>query len=79
MAARIITRIELTPEARRRISELCEKQGMTQVAMISRVIEWVADQDEAIQHALLGQYPPEIAEDIAKLILKKLSAKKGRS
>ena len=76
---RIILLTELTPEARRRTSELCHKHGMTQLSLISQVIEWLADQDDAVRGAVLGQCQPEIAEDIAKLILKKMSAKKGRS
>ena len=57
MAARIIVRIELTPNAKSRLNELTDKAGMTQVAMLSRLVEWFANQSDMIQAAVLGQYP----------------------
>lgn len=75
MAARIIVRIELTPDAKSRLNELCKKAGMTQVALLSRLVEWFAGQNDMIQAAVLGQYPTELEADIAKLILKRLTEK----
>lgn len=75
MAARIIVRIELTPDAKSRLNELCKKAGMTQVALLSRLVEWFAGQNDMIQAAVLGQYPAELEADIAKLILKRLTEK----
>ena len=79
MAARIIVRIELTPAAKDRLNDLSDKAGMTQVAMLSRLVEWFANQPDIIQAAVMGHYPPEIQVDIAKLILKRLASggKKG--
>lgn len=74
MASRIIVRIELTPNAKDRLNELSDRAGMTQVAMLSRLVEWFANQSEMIQAAVMGHYPIDIQADIAKLILKKLAA-----
>jgi hypothetical protein len=79
MAARIIVRIELTPEAKSHVNELCKRAGMTQVAMISRMVEWFAGQSDMIQAAVLRQYPAELEADIAKLIIKRLSEKTSES
>ena len=76
MSSRIIVRIELTPDAKNRINDLSKKAGMTQVSMLSRLVEWFAGQSELIQAAVLGQYPAEIEADIARLILKRIAAKK---
>ena len=76
MAARIIVRIELTPNAKARLNELTDKAGMTQVAMLSRLVEWFANQSDMIQAAVLGQYPLEIQSEIARLILKRMQGKK---
>src|SRR5215212_876583 len=65
MAARIIVRIELTPNAKSRLNDLTDKAGMTQVAMMSRLVEWFANQSDMIQAAVLGQYPIEIQSEIA--------------
>jgi hypothetical protein len=74
MAARIIVRIELTPSAKGHLNELCDRAGMTQVAMLSRLVEWFAGESEMIQAAVLGQYPREIEADVAKIILKRMAA-----
>jgi len=75
MASRIIVRIELTPTAKERLNELSDRAGMTQVAMLSRLVEWFASQSELIQAAVMGHYPTEVESDIAKLILKKMASK----
>jgi hypothetical protein len=74
--ARIIVRIELTPRAKSSLNELTDKAGMTQVAMLSRLVEWFANQSDMIQAAVLGQYPLEIQDEIATLILKRMKGKK---
>jgi hypothetical protein len=72
MASRIIMRIELTPKAKEHLEQISERQGMTQVAMLSRVIEWYARQPEVIQRIIVGHMPPEIQRDVARLVLQKL-------
>jgi hypothetical protein len=76
MASRIIVRIELTPSAKEALNELTDKAGMTQVALLSRLVEWFSHQTDMIQAAVLGQYPSEIEADIAKLILKRMASGK---
>jgi len=73
MASRIIMRIELTPKAKEHLEQISERQGMTQVAMLSRVIEWYARQPEVIQRIIVGHMPPEIQRDVARLVLQKLT------
>jgi hypothetical protein len=77
MAARIIVRIELTPEAKSMLSVMCQKAGMTQVSLLSRLVEWFARQSDMIQAAVLGHYPPEVESEIARLILKHMANKKA--
>ncbi|HVT90663.1 MAG TPA: hypothetical protein VHD56_17540 [Tepidisphaeraceae bacterium] len=69
---RFIMRIELTGPAKQKLSTLSDKHGMTQVAMMSRLVEWYAQQDELIQAAVMGHYPSDIEPDVAKLILKRM-------
>jgi len=59
-----------------RLNDLTDKAGMTQVAMLSRLVEWFANQSDMIQAAVLGQYPLEIQSEIARLILKRMQGKK---
>lgn len=76
MATRYVVRLEVTKSAKERISLLSESSGMTQVALTSRLVEWFAHQPEIIQAAVLGKFPTEYQEDVAKLILKRMSGDK---
>jgi len=75
MAKRFIMRIELTGPAKKELSTLSDRHGMTQVAMMSRLVEWFAGQNELVQAAVLGRYPADIEPDVAKLILKRMTGK----
>ncbi|HVV71832.1 MAG TPA: hypothetical protein VHI52_10090 [Verrucomicrobiae bacterium] len=50
---RVVMRIELTPAAKAAFSEIAAKLGMTQVAISSRVVEWLVNQPVAVQLAIL--------------------------
>lgn len=52
--ARIIVHIELTPLAKDRLNELTDKAGMTQVALLSRLVEWFAGQSDDIKASVLS-------------------------
>ena len=75
MSSRIIVRIELTPKARDRLDESRHRAGMTQLSMLSRLVEWFADQPQVVQSAIMGHLPIDIEDDVAKLVLKHLADK----
>ncbi len=72
MAARIIVRIELTPPAKKALEQLTDKNGMTQVAMLSRLVEWLAHQSPTVQASVLRQHLSEDDADTARLIAKQM-------
>ena len=72
-ARRFIMRIELTKSAKDQLGVLANKHGMTQVALMSRLTEWFAEQSGTIQAAVLGHYPEEIRRDVARMILERMS------
>jgi hypothetical protein len=76
---RVIMRIELYPEAKQGLTELCDRLGMTQVAATSRVIEWFTTQSDVVQAAILGLYPKDIRPQLAELILRQMAAEKKKS
>jgi hypothetical protein len=78
MSKRFITRIELTVPTRTKLTDVSHSNGMTQVAVLSRLVQWFAAQPDTIQAAILGRYPAEVEQDIAKLILQKMANEKGR-
>jgi hypothetical protein len=67
-------RIELLSEAKEGLEGLCDRLGMTQVAATSRVVEWFTTQSDVVQAEILGLYPQEIRAEVAKMILKRMSA-----
>jgi hypothetical protein len=49
---------------------------MTQVSLMSRLVEWIAEQPPVIQAAILGMYPDDVRAELAKLILRHMQGKK---
>ncbi len=75
MASRIIVRIELTAPAKKAVETLTGKNGMTQVAMLSRLVEWFAKQPDAIRTSALSM-DPSASKAATGLIIKQMVAKK---
>ena len=73
---RVIMRIELSPPAMERFLGYSDSLGMTQVALSSRLVEWLSRQDDIIQAAVLGLYPEDIRAEIPSRFLKRLAAEK---
>lgn len=75
MASRHIMRIDLTSSAKKQLGTLHNRHGMTQVAMMSRILEWFDKQNETIQLGVLGRLPSDSKTDLPKLILKRMAGK----
>lgn len=73
MKKRAVFRIQLTSEAKKRLLDISDKLGVTQIAVTSKLTEWFAMQPETVQAAVLGLYPDVIKQDVAALILKKMA------
>lgn len=69
---RVIMRIELESEAQKRFAALPADRGMTQLAVTSRLVEWLCRQPVEIQSKVLGHVATEAGE-LPKLILKKMA------
>jgi hypothetical protein len=69
MPKRHIMRIELTGPAKKKLEELSDRHGMTQVAMMSRLVEFFASRNEQVQTAMVGYFPDEMRGQISQLIL----------
>lgn len=78
MPKRVIMRIELYPEAKDKLADMCDRLGMTQVAATSRLVEWFTSQSDVVQAAVLGLYPDDIAAEVATMILKRMAAEKKK-
>ena len=65
-------RIELYPESKKGLADLCDRLGMTQIAATSRIIEWFTTQSDVVQAAILGLYPHDIRAEVVEMILKRI-------
>jgi len=75
---RAIIRIQFDLDAKKALDELCERRGMTQIAVTSRLMKWFVLQDEAIQSAVLGGLSEQAVATLAKHVLEKI-AKEGKA
>jgi hypothetical protein len=72
MGQRIIVRAELMPRPKAWFDSIREVRGMTQIAAMSRLLEWYAEQPHAIQVLIMGQIPESIRDDVVRIALRKL-------
>jgi hypothetical protein len=69
MAQRAIIRLQLDMVAKQQLDKLCEKRGMTQIALLSRLLKWFGRQDEIIQASVLGLLSDEMLGELAPKLL----------
>jgi hypothetical protein len=68
-AKRAIIRLQLDVSAKHALDELCELRGMTQIAVLSRLVKWFATQDEIIQAAVLSLMSDQRLGELAHALL----------
>jgi antitoxin component of RelBE/YafQ-DinJ toxin-antitoxin module len=71
-ARRAIMRIQLDSGVKHELDALCDKRGMTQIAVMSRLVRWFVKQDDIIQTAVLQTLSQESMSRLAKQLLKHL-------
>ncbi len=68
-----VIRIAVTPSAKAVIVHWAESQGMTQIAVASRIYQWFSVQPEVVQRGVLGMFGDE-GPDIVKMVLERMEA-----
>jgi hypothetical protein len=76
---RVIMRIEVLPDVPEQLAAVCDRLGMTQVAMVSHAAEWFCRQNDVIQAAILGLYPEDVRDKLPAIILKQMAAATHKS
>jgi hypothetical protein len=71
---RAIMRIDLTPAAKEQFLKVAERQGMTQLAVTSRIVEWFCKQPENVQYAVLQSQFNDNQAAIAKMVMSKFTS-----
>jgi len=74
--SRIIVRIEVDPKAWEHVQLLTHRRGMTQLSVVSRMMDWFGRQPQMIQSGIMGHYPHALQQEIESMIIKEM--KSGR-
>jgi hypothetical protein len=72
-AKRSIMRIQLENSSKDRLESICKRRGMTQITVMSRLVDWFAMQDDYVQTAVLATLSDNSMQSLAKTLLKKIS------
>jgi hypothetical protein len=72
-ADRAVLRVQLDPEAKRKLDQHCKDRGMTQIAVLSRLVGWFTRQNDLIQTAVLGQLKGRDLQDLSELLIKRMA------
>ena len=71
---RAIMRIQLDARAKEELDELCDRRGMTQIAVMSRLVGWFVKQDDMIQTAVMASLSDPELRRLARQLLKQLAS-----
>jgi len=72
---RSIMRIQIDAPAKDELDKICSKRGMTQIAMMSRLVGWFIRQDDVIQSAVLSTLSDQALANLSKELLKKMAVR----
>jgi len=72
MTDRDIIKIAISPKSKQAIDDTCDRYGMSQIELASRLYTWFADQDEVLQAAVLGILPKDVEADVARMALERV-------
>lgn len=77
-AKRAVIRLQLEVSAKKALDDLCDRRGMTQIAVLSRIVRWFVAQDEIIQASILGLLSEETLGELSQVLHKRLSVNARR-
>jgi len=74
--SRIIVRIEIDPKAWEALQTVTHARGMTQLSVMSRLMDWFGQQPQMIQSGIMGHYPHSFQGEIEVMVLKEMIKRK---
>jgi len=78
MEKRAIVRVQVSESVKRKLDTLCEKRGMTQIAVMSRLVAWLCEQNDLVQASILGQLSVKTQAELAQELLQGITNKPQR-
>ncbi|MGD0541089.1 MAG: hypothetical protein ABSB33_06205 [Tepidisphaeraceae bacterium] len=76
---RSIMRIQLDAGAKEELDKICSNRGMTQIAVMSRLVGWFIRQDNVIQTAVMATLSDQAMAQLANQLLKRMSSRSGKA
>jgi hypothetical protein len=73
---RSIMRVQLDNAEKNELETLCKKRGMTQIAVMSRLVRWFVRQDPVIQTHVLSTLSDAASAQLAKAVLRRMAGEK---
>lgn len=67
----------MTGDAKAVVSRIADDLGMKEIAVVSRIYLWFAEQDEVIQKGVLRLLPKGYEGEVCRLALERLAGGKG--
>ena len=69
-----IIRIAIDHADEASLKAVCQKRGMTQISLVSRMVKWLAHQDSEVQSDILNTEPENWSAPKTTKLLKKLAS-----
>jgi hypothetical protein len=73
---KMIIRIEIDHHDADALKDVCDKRGMTQISLVSRMVKWLARQESEVQVDILNTDPEDWSKDKNLKLLKRLASDK---
>lgn len=73
-----IVSVHLSPEAKAKLDDVCEKRGMSIKMLLGRLIIWFVALDRTEQSIVLGQVEAQDLRPLAEMLMTRASSQKKR-
>ncbi len=74
-----IVSVQLSPNAKGELDNVCDKRGMTIKTLLGRLIGWFVSLDRTEQAIVLGQVEVDDAQSLAQLVISRNASSAGRT
>jgi hypothetical protein len=72
-----IVSVQLSPEGKAKLDEVCAKRGMSIKSLLGRLICWFVELDRTEQSIVLGQVEPADVKSLAHLLIQRAPKRKS--
>ena len=66
-----ITSVDLTPQSKRQLDDVCDYRGMSIKSLLGRLVGWFAERDQTEQAIIMGQIEHRDTQSLTGILLKR--------